>query len=46
MVTPLGIVGWKGTWEWEERNKLVPSKFTPQTEHFKGKQFQNFCTMR
>ena len=46
MVTPLGIAGWKGTREWAERNKLVPSKFIAQTEHFKGKQFQNFCTMR
>jgi len=46
MVKSLGIAGRKGTREWEDRNKLVSSKFIPQTEHFKGKQFQNFCTMR
>jgi hypothetical protein len=46
MVKPLGNAGRKGTREWEERNKLVASKFISQTEHFKGKKIQNFSTMR
>ena len=30
------IAGRNGKRKWEKRNKLVPSKFIPQTENFKG----------